>query len=94
MDFYETFRHNGKTCRFTYLAADLTDLEIQRQIYRDIMEMMECGQTSAEVKNRDYQGKIENKGATSLGFLSGRRFDVTIDTEQGRKNLSLMTLSY
>jgi len=90
MRFYEIFRHDKRTYGFTYLATDSTDLEVQRQVYRDLIDMLDCGQPSVLVKSKLYEGKIENKGPKSLGFLRGTQFDVTIDTERGRKNISLM----
>ena len=95
MVFYdEVVTDKGNTHRFSWLIG-VTGLSppTRYDFLKNLAEMHEDRDDIRDIKNEQYQARMYRGKKVSLGCLHGIQFLTTIETNQGKQEISTMILN-
>ena len=85
-------KYEGKMYELVWLNTDssLTDGD-RMDICIGIAEAYHKKQTRKKIKGKGFEGVITNDGRSyTVGSYSGTKFDVRLETEEGKRNLAAL----
>ncbi|MFA7707556.1 MAG: hypothetical protein WCX73_01275 [Candidatus Pacearchaeota archaeon] len=90
------FSYRGKTWGSVFLSTDSRMNEEDRMRFRiQIADMYLDKKDKSNVRGKGYEGMITTNGKSYLiGGFYGQAFDVRLETDHGKSNLSLLVSQY
>ncbi len=85
--------YEGEVWKYVYLNPDgLLSQEDHEHLLWHAIDMEKTQRDQMDLKGDNYEGRLERKDRTCLGHFAGRRFDATVETNQGKSKLSVLMM--